>query len=27
VSGILRKLGVDSRVDVARAVDSERASR
>jgi DNA-binding CsgD family transcriptional regulator len=27
MSGILRKLGVDSRVDVARAVDSERASR
>jgi hypothetical protein len=27
MSGILRKLGVDSRVDVARAVDSDRASR
>jgi DNA-binding CsgD family transcriptional regulator len=27
VTGILRKLGLDSRVDVARAVDSERASR
>jgi DNA-binding CsgD family transcriptional regulator len=27
VTGILRKLGVDSRVDVARAVDRERASR